>query len=73
MSYDEWKCPDCEGPMVARKGSYGIFWGCKSYPICKGTRDANGLSKADRAKARGETYEHDEHDVTNRFSFKRTN
>lgn len=32
------KCPRCGGEMVLRKGKYGKFWGCKSYPKCKGTR-----------------------------------
>lgn len=43
------KCPDCDGEMVPRTSTYGKFWGCKAYPKCKGTRDANGDSKADRA------------------------
>jgi DNA topoisomerase-3 len=31
-------CPKCAATMVARKGSYGEFWGCSRYPECKGTR-----------------------------------
>ena len=42
------KCPECDGPMVSRKGQYGIFWGCKKYPNCRGTRDNLGRSKAER-------------------------
>lgn len=45
-------CPDCNGPMVSRKGQYGTFWGCKAYPSCKGTRDSMGRSKAERAAER---------------------
>ena len=30
-------CPDCNVPMVLRKGSYGSFYGCKNYPDCKHT------------------------------------
>ena len=30
------KCPKCGGPMVLRKGPYGEFYGCKSYPKCRG-------------------------------------
>jgi hypothetical protein len=48
------KCPDCQGEMVPRSGQYGKFWGCKSYPKCKGTRDSEGLSKAERAAKRNE-------------------
>ena len=51
-SLENVKCPDCSGEMVSRKGQYGIFWGCKSYPVCKGTRDSMGRSKADREAER---------------------
>lgn len=27
------------------------FWGCKDFPTCRGTRDVDGLSAADRAAA----------------------
>lgn len=46
------RCPDCGGPMTPRSGPFGKFWGCKDYPRCKGTRDSEGRSKAER--------EHDE-------------
>lgn len=72
FKYDEIKCPVCSGDMISRTGKFGVFWGCKAFPECKGTRDSEGLSKQDRAKARGEIYELDDKDVTNRFSFKRT-
>jgi ssDNA-binding Zn-finger/Zn-ribbon topoisomerase 1 len=65
-------CPDCDGPMISRKGKFGVFWGCKNYPVCTGTRDSQGRSKADRAKEKGESYELDTKDEVNRFSFKRT-
>ena len=29
------KCPKCGGELVARKGRYGWFVGCKKYPECK--------------------------------------
>lgn len=48
MPYDEVKCPECNGDMISRRGQYGIFWGCKAYPKCKGTRDSMGRSKAER-------------------------
>jgi hypothetical protein len=32
-------CPNCSGPMRLRKGRYGNFWSCMSFPSCKGTRD----------------------------------
>jgi restriction system protein len=38
-------CPKCGGPMVKRFGKHGAqrgqpFWGCSSYPACKGVRPA---------------------------------
>ena len=48
FSYDEVLCPDCGGKMISRKGKFGVFWGCKNYPQCKGTRDNQGRSKDDR-------------------------
>lgn len=36
-------CPDCGSPMMVRKARRGTragseFWGCSSYPRCRGTR-----------------------------------
>jgi hypothetical protein len=36
------KCPLCNGPMKARSGYKGPFFGCLGYPNCKGTRNADG-------------------------------
>jgi len=38
-------CPACGGPMVQRTAKRGanagsVFWGCSSYPRCRGTRPA---------------------------------
>ena len=30
-------CPNCNIPMVLRKGTYGEFYGCRNYPNCKHT------------------------------------
>ena len=46
------KCPECGSEMKSRKGLYGPFWGCKTYPKCKGTRDSMGRSKEDRLNER---------------------
>lgn len=50
------KCPECDGEMISRIGQFGTFWGCKKYPMCKGTRNSDGLSReeasAERAKSR---------------------
>lgn len=31
------KCPECGRTLTARKGPRGRFWGCLSYPACRGT------------------------------------
>lgn len=31
-------CPLCHRPMRLRNGRYGDFWGCQSFPKCRGTR-----------------------------------
>lgn len=40
-------CPNCATPMVKRRGKRGAiagseFWGCSSYPLCRGTRRIAG-------------------------------
>jgi DNA topoisomerase-1 len=32
-------CPKCGSPMVKRNGPRGEFWGCSTFPKCKGTRN----------------------------------
>jgi DNA topoisomerase-1 len=32
-------CPTCGSPMVKRTGPRGEFWGCSTFPKCKGTRN----------------------------------
>ena len=32
------ECPQCGKPMKKRTSARGDFWGCSSYPDCKGTR-----------------------------------
>ena len=50
MSLEETRCPNCGGKMVARKSLHGVFWGCANYPHCRGTRDSQGRSKAERER-----------------------
>jgi len=34
-------CPCCRTPMKLRRGATGrVFWGCSSFPRCRGKRDA---------------------------------
>ena len=30
-------CPGCGSPLKKRKGKFGLFWGCSSYPRCRHT------------------------------------
>ncbi len=34
-------CPTCGSELVKRNGKFGIFWGCKSFPKCRFTRNQN--------------------------------
>ena len=47
---EETLCPECGGPMASRanKTTGQRFWGCKNYPTCRGTRDTDGQSAAER-------------------------
>jgi ssDNA-binding Zn-finger/Zn-ribbon topoisomerase 1 len=36
------QCPRCLSPMQIRNGYLGEFWGCVTFPICKGTVTAKG-------------------------------
>ena len=33
-------CPKCGSQLMKRKGRFGDFWGCSSYPRCRYTRNA---------------------------------
>lgn len=48
MKPEDVKCPTCEGPMVSRKSATGVFWGCKAFPKCRGTR--NNMGEAPRPR-----------------------
>lgn len=61
---EETLCPDCNKKMISRIGKYGVFWGCIDYPDCKGTRDNQGRSKADREKWKDEQEEKKEQEDT---------
>ncbi len=32
------KCPECDAPMTAKRGRFGMFLACTRYPDCKGTK-----------------------------------
>jgi ssDNA-binding Zn-finger/Zn-ribbon topoisomerase 1 len=43
-------CPVCNGRMVSRQDKDGRrFWGCKAFPICRGTRNTDGEPRRDRS------------------------
>lgn len=68
------KCPECGGEMISRKGAYGVFWGCKRYPSCRGTRDNMGRSREERAKEkeRSDSEESERLNGPNKFPFRRS-
>jgi predicted RNA-binding Zn-ribbon protein involved in translation (DUF1610 family) len=63
-------CPDCGSDMALRtnRQNGNKFWGCKKYPNCRGTRDENGLSKAEREEQK---YKQDQVSQEGGFSFNR--
>ncbi|MFL6527111.1 MAG: topoisomerase DNA-binding C4 zinc finger domain-containing protein [Chthoniobacterales bacterium] len=37
-------CPRCGGAMNLKRGALGrLFWGCSSFPRCRGKRDGRDL------------------------------
>jgi len=74
MAIEETLCPICNKKMVSRKGKYGSFWGCKSYPKCNGTRDNMGRSRDEREREnqKEKDEETDRHNGPNRFPFRRS-
>lgn len=66
----ELKCPDCGSDMKLRTNRQNgdKFWGCTKYPKCRGTRDENGLSKAEREEAK---YKKEQVTYEGGFSFNR--
>ncbi|MEK7603619.1 MAG: type I DNA topoisomerase [Patescibacteria group bacterium] len=38
----EWKCPECNRPMIIKLGKSGKFMSCEDYPNCKGARQIDG-------------------------------
>lgn len=41
-------CPECGMPMVERKGTFGAFFGCTGFPVCRHTekivKEQHGLA-----------------------------
>lgn len=35
---DTFMCPECDSPMKAKRGPYGVYIACSRYPECKGRR-----------------------------------
>lgn len=33
-------CPQCGSPLLKRRGRFGEFWGCSSFPKCRYTRNS---------------------------------
>jgi DNA topoisomerase-1 len=59
------RCPSCDGPMVVKRGRFGQFLACETYPECKGTRPISigvdcparcGSYLSERRSKRGRTF-----------------
>ena len=52
----EHRCPDCDALMVKRTNSQtgDEFFGCSTFPKCRGTRDEEGLTSEERREGRDE-------------------
>lgn len=35
------QCPECDESMILRDSRFGLFYGCSTYPDCKGTHGAH--------------------------------
>lgn len=44
------RCPSCGNFMTLKKGPYGEFYGCNSYPNCKTTYSIEEFNKLDKIK-----------------------
>lgn len=42
---EEITCPVCGGELVLRKGKFGMFYGCSSFPRCRFTRNVRDRSE----------------------------
>ncbi len=40
-------CPECGGDLIKRRGRFGPFIACSTYPECRYTRDLNGNGRAE--------------------------
>ena len=49
-------CPLCNGKMLKRKSKFGEFWGCDSYPKCKGLRQLDGTVPEKSAEGKKSSY-----------------
>jgi predicted RNA-binding Zn-ribbon protein involved in translation (DUF1610 family) len=67
---DTYLCPDCGSEMKERRNreNGNKFYGCVKFPNCRGTRDENGLSRADREERK---YKQEQVSQQAGFSFNR--
>jgi len=40
-------CPECDKPLLARRGRFGKFLACSAYPECRYTRNIGGSERAE--------------------------
>lgn len=51
------RCPDCGAGMVKRDGKFGAFYGCSTFPACKGSVPCNKAGDVTATPANAETRE----------------
>ena len=44
-------CPRCKGDMVKRHSARGPFWGCRTFPACRGTLNVTADGGSDGTTA----------------------
>lgn len=50
LGQSKYKCPECGKKMVKKLGRFGAFLSCSNFPKCKGMRDLDGKTEADKEK-----------------------
>ena len=63
------KCPDCDAGMKLRSGKHGTFWGCVTFPECRGAISCNedGTPKGTPGNAETRAARQEAHKVFDRL------
>ena len=47
------RCPKCDSPMKKRNGTFGEFYGCSTFPKCRGIRQVKAVEIYGEGKVTG--------------------